>query len=157
MVSFGLVLCGAKNPARVFDEIGCHVDGVAILNRQILSGCGGENDARRVPQFGFGFEDSVAAVGGEFGNRNQFFVWPDWMDKTNIEFRAKSKAFGLDRASPDHDFIQNGGNDSAMNRRFESDVLLSGQESRADDPAIGFEPQIEPGRIRYSSLLDGQC
>jgi hypothetical protein len=65
------------------------------------------------------------------------------MDESNIEFSTKSEPFRAYSTSPNHDFIQQRGNQSAMNRLFETDMFGAWREMCMDNVAVRFKSEVQ--------------
>ena len=135
----------------VADEVGEHHGDVGVFERDVFAGGAGDEGAAGIFHVGLGFVNAVAAVGDEFGGDEEFLVGRRGLRKAHGEFRAIREAAGADGAGPDHDFIEHGAEDAAVNGLAKTNVLGARTEARVRDAAIGRETEAETEGIGFAA------
>lgn len=93
----------------------------------------------------------VLSVLGHFRLYDHQFTRLYGNQESHRQFGAVGKSPRTHGTSPDHDFIEHCGNQSAMHDLLESDVLGSHRETRLHEAAIGFKPQAQAGSVRFAT------
>ena len=101
-----------------------------------------------VPQSSLCFKNFPSFVGDEFGCGNALLIRPEGMMKADCQFGAKGKTPRVDRARPNHDFIQQGADNPAVHRLLKPSVLAPRDENALNQASIRLEAQIKPYRIQ---------
>ena len=139
----------AGDYAAGFDQIPHHLLRVSVTDRQVFARPLGVRLARRVEQRGFRLKDPALAIGGQFAGDQRVHAWRQGFEEAHRHLRTEGVALGGHHAGPDHDLVQHGGDQPAMDDVPEADVLGPGPEPGPDDASVRLEAQFEPGGVGF--------
>jgi hypothetical protein len=145
------VLIWPEYPPGVAYQVVLECRKVGILDRHVFTGGHGEQLALLISNFGFGFKYFSASISHQFGFDQQFSAGNGGTLETNGHLGAEAEFFCSHGASPHHDFVQQSGEDAAVNHSFESGVFGAGREAGAHNLAIGFELLAQAERIIFTA------
>lgn len=152
MAGRGVVSCGASlRGGPLADEVGEHDGDVGFGKGDVFAGGGGDERAGGVLDLATGFVDAVAAIGDEFSGDEEFFVRRGGAGEADGEFRAVGEASGGDGTGPDHDFIEDGAEDAAVNGVAETDVFGAGSEAGVGEATVGGEAEAEAEGVGFAA------
>ena len=114
---------------------------------QVLSRGFGEECSLGIEQGGGGQEQAIPPVRHQFSPGDDVGLGAGGSLVADIQFRAIGQVSGGDPHRPNHDLVEDGRDEATVNGLGETAPFLPETEARFDDLAVGFEANLESGRI----------
>jgi len=123
-------------------EIQCGVFHGFEIYRDLFARGAGVHRALLVAQLGFGFPEATA-VRLQAGDADEFLADGDFVDETDVEFGSKAELFLGGGGSPEHGFVEDGGEYPAVDDAAEAGVRGLRREVGADFIAVAVEAEAQ--------------
>lgn len=140
-----------EQPALTTDKIRRQSRPVGRLHGPIFSGGLGELESGCIAHCGCRFVEASFPVGHQLPGHQNLPARQHGTEETHIQLGAIGETPGLRGAGPNHDFVQHGGDDSAMHYALEAGVFGARQKLRPHQSPIGLEAQVEAERIGFAA------
>src|ERR1019366_6283720 len=121
--------------------------------RDVFGRAGGDEITGVAGEFAVGF-DQAGMPADDAGGDVDGLVDGDFAFEADVQFTGETGAAAGPDGGPDHGFVSDGGEDSAVDDALETDVIWAGFEGGLDDTGVGVDEQGEMQAVGITGPAD---